>query len=463
MRVPSPRHIVLIAAIVFAPGACIDRSDPTDPGAVKTPSNFTVAVQLPVASLEVGGIVSAVATLTDADGHTMPSAPVKWLSSDNSILAVSSGGQVTARKMGIAWVYATNKDVAGKTSLSVTDSIPKVARVSPKSATAPVGANMQLTVTVATASGRALTGHAIQWTSSDTRYATVSSTGLVTALAVGTARIIAAASSVTDTATVSITSAPVQAPVQTNSTSHEPSVMALLNDWDGHSLGAWKPDYTPTQQFVWDPSLQTTVMQMQYGPVVEPKKSTYGVGHLYYPILAAVPLHSIYLRAQIKLSANWVQNPSNVLKLFEVFSGRTWAIPGIYGFGSNLRLMVANDESTDPNYPGCFIGQNAPGCKWVTRPPDIFTLDKWHTIEILLVSSSPGVNNGRVKTWLDGRPQTDVSDVMWAHAGTDNSFSQFDLNPLWGGLGGTLTAPQWLSVGQIHLSGSSRYITGPIP
>ncbi len=463
MRGSSCVFSVLVASIAFSLNACVDRGDPTDPSTPTSSSISAVAVKLPAPSLEVGMVENAVATPTSASGEAISGVTVKWLSSDNSILTVSGNGVVSARKMGTAWLYATNGPVAGRVSVDVTDSVPAVVHVSPRSAAVPVGSNVQLTTTIATSTGRALHDHATLWTSGDTHLATVSATGLVTAVSAGSVRIIATASDVADTSVVTVSTVAAPPPVVTNPTSHEPTTMATLQDWDGHSLGAWIPTSTPTQQFVWDASLQNTVMQMQYGPVVEPARSTYGVGHLYLPLHARAPLHSVYLRAQIKLSANWVQNPSNVLKLFEVFSGRTWAIPGIYGYGSHLRFMVANDEPQDHNYPGCFIGQQAPDCKVVTPPPDNFTRGEWHTIEVLLVSSTPGLNNGRVKTWLDGKPQTDVSDVMWAPVGTDNSFRQFDLNPLWGGLGGTISVPQFLSVGQIHLSGTNQYIVGQVP
>ncbi|MEO9117056.1 MAG: Ig-like domain-containing protein [Gemmatimonadaceae bacterium] len=464
MRYSFLRYLLVVLAVEFSIAACIDRSDPTDPSARAAPAIQSVSVTIPKSTLEVGMVVDALATSLNSSGEPVPGAKINWLSSDNSILTVNADGVVGARKMGTAWLYATNDRVAGKLSVTVTDSVPAAVHVSPRSAQIPAGASTQLTVTIATSTGRAVPAHTIAWTTGDAHLATVSATGLVTAMNVGAVRIIASASSAADTSVITISSVVVPPPVVPVGTTHEPSIMSVLQDWDGHSFGAWTTtDQRSTAQFVFDPSLQNTVMQMQYGPVVVAAHSTYGVGHFYFPLHAAAPLHSVYLRAQIKLSAGWVQNPSAVLKLFEVFSGRTWAIPGIYGRGSNLRLMVANDEPGDRNYPGCFIGQQAPGCKAVTAPPDNFTLDTWHTIEVLLVSNTAGLNNGRVKTWLDGKPQTDVSDVMWSPNATDNSFRQFDLNPLWGGLGGTISAPQWLSVGKIHFSGTSQYISGRVP
>jgi hypothetical protein len=489
MRASHFHPLGLIAAVGLSLVACIDRSDPTSPVAsVATPSANVVTVNLPVPSLEVGSVVSAAATSVNSAGHAIADPQVQWLSSDTSVLVVSSAGMVSARKMGTAWVYATQGASAGKTALEVTDSLPHRVLVSPKSSNIKVGVPLRLSASVSTATGRALPNHPTTWMSSDSLLARVSASGVVTGVRPGIAAIVASTANASDTGYVNVSAvvAPTTTPTQPatppatpppapaptpppivpvpSSGTHEPSAMRTVHDWDGHSLGAWISTVTPHEQFVWDDALQNTVMQIQYGPVVVPSTSTYGPGHLYFPTPRAMyPLHTVYLRAQVELSSNWKQNPSGVLKMFEVYSGRTWAIPGIHGWGSDLRFMVANDEPTDPRYPGCFVGQSAPSCAVVPTPPDVFTLGQWHTIEVVLVSNTPGVSNGRLMTWLDGKLQTSVSNVRWSIAGTDNSFQQFDLNPLWGGLGGTLTSAQTLRVGQIHLSGSSDYLSGPIP
>ena len=89
MRATVSCRPMLIAAIAFGLFACVDRGDPTDPGAPKTPTPsgvITVAVRLPVTSLEVGKVVSAAATPMNDAGQAVPSAPVAWSSSDTSIV-----------------------------------------------------------------------------------------------------------------------------------------------------------------------------------------------------------------------------------------------------------------------------------------------------------------------------------------------------------------------------------------
>jgi hypothetical protein len=242
---------------------------------------------------------------------------------------------------------------------------------------------------------------------------------------------------------------------------HEPPNLVPLFTSDGRGLGTWTHNHATDAKFVWDSTLQDTVMQLTYGPWVVPPHKTYGPGtHLYHVISPADrPVRSIYLRTDLKLSPNWVQNPSNVLKIFELFSGEGESpIVGIYGMGANIRLMVANDNGHDPNYAGAFVGQSGRNVKVVQRPPDIFSLDQWHSVEVVIVANTPGVSDGRLKTWLDGRPQTDVSDVMWTTAGFKSDFVQFDINALWGGGEGTLVSPQYLWIGRIYLSGSRESI-----
>ena len=245
---------------------------------------------------------------------------------------------------------------------------------------------------------------------------------------------------------------------------HEPANLVPLFTSDGRSLGTWAHVAATDAEFVWDPTLQDTVMKLTYGPWVVPPHRTFGPRTHLYHILGATdgPVRSIYLRTQLKLSANWVQNPSNVLKIFELFSDEGESpIVGIYGLGTNIRLMVANDNGHDPNYAGAFVGQTGRGVKVVQRPPDLFSLDRWHTVEVVIVSNTPGVSNGILKTWLDGRPQTDVSDVMWTSAGFKSEFVQFDINALWGGVAGTLVSPQYLWIGKIYLAGSKDPIPEP--
>ena len=114
---------------------------------------------------------------------------VTWSSSDPSIATVSSSGLVTAVAAGSATITATTVDgaFAATTGLTVIIPVTGVA-VSPVTVTVALNATLQLTASISPATA---TNPALSWTSSDTSIATVSSSGLVTAVSVGSATITA--------------------------------------------------------------------------------------------------------------------------------------------------------------------------------------------------------------------------------------------------------------------------------
>src|SRR5688572_16664765 len=78
--------------------------------------------------------------------------------------------------------------------------------VTPATLTLTTGQTQQLTATLRDAGGAVLTGRTITWTTSAPTVATVSSSGLVTAVASGTATITATSEGRSGTATVTISS-----------------------------------------------------------------------------------------------------------------------------------------------------------------------------------------------------------------------------------------------------------------
>jgi hypothetical protein len=98
------------------------------------------------------------------------------------------------------------------------------------STTAPtlnIGQSVQLTAVVLDASGNPITNPSVKWTSSNTSVATVSATGLVAAVALGTATVTATSGNVSKDATVAVSSTP--APPPPAPTGGSVTLPALLN------------------------------------------------------------------------------------------------------------------------------------------------------------------------------------------------------------------------------------------
>ena len=122
---------------------------------------------------------------------------VDWTSSDTKIATVDSTGKVTAVSAGTAIITCMAKDGSDKKAtceVTVTDPTPpkpsvvKVTKITLNKTTASVGKGktMQLTATVTPTNA---TNKAVTWKSSNTKIATVSSTGKVTAKSAGTVTI----------------------------------------------------------------------------------------------------------------------------------------------------------------------------------------------------------------------------------------------------------------------------------
>ena len=165
----------------------------------------TCKVTVTAAPVEVTGITLSKTSITLVEGDTRrltatvkPSDAtndsVSWSSSNTSVATVSSGGTVTARPAGTAPITATTSN--GKTATCKVTVTPEVevtsVSVSPSSVTLEAGQQKTLSVSLYPSDA---TDDSVEWTSSDTSVATVSSSGTVTAVAPGTARITATAAS----------------------------------------------------------------------------------------------------------------------------------------------------------------------------------------------------------------------------------------------------------------------------
>ena len=153
----------------------------------------TVTVRVPVTGISISRstlalTVGATSTLTATVAPSNASdKSYSWSSSNSAVATVNSSGLVTAKANGTATITATTTDGGKKASCAVTVTTPASGvSVAPTTATIIKGQTQQLTATVAPSSA---SNKSVSWSSSNNSVATVSSTGLVTAKAAGTADI----------------------------------------------------------------------------------------------------------------------------------------------------------------------------------------------------------------------------------------------------------------------------------
>jgi DNA/RNA endonuclease G (NUC1) len=154
----------------------------------------TVSVTPNPGNTSVGGTVQLAATPRDANGVTV-STTFTWLSGDTQIATVSATGLVTGVAIGSTTVTATSANgIQGVTTINVA-AAGAITSVTIGNATIPVGFQTQIFGTARDASNTVIPNTTFTWSVDpvDASKLSVDANGVITALAAGTARLIATA------------------------------------------------------------------------------------------------------------------------------------------------------------------------------------------------------------------------------------------------------------------------------
>jgi uncharacterized protein YjdB len=167
----------------------------------------SVTVTPPSASIAVGATTTLSAAVKDAQGNVMSGQTVTWSTNNPGAAAVNASGVVSGVAAGSATITATSSGKVGTAAITVTALPPVVASVtvSPTSGSVDVGATLPLTATVKDAQGNVMTGQTIAWSSDNSLFAAVNSSGVVSGVAAGSATITATTSGKTGTASITVT------------------------------------------------------------------------------------------------------------------------------------------------------------------------------------------------------------------------------------------------------------------
>ena len=168
------------------PGPPTPPPPPPDP-----PAATTVGVSPAAAGLSaLGATVQLQAEVRDQNGQPMAGAAVAWSTGSPGVATVDASGLVTAAGNGTAAITATSGSASGNATVTVAQAADSVA-VSPAEATMAPGDTLRLAAETRDANGHPVEGAEFSWASSDEAAATVDASGLVTAVADGTATITA--------------------------------------------------------------------------------------------------------------------------------------------------------------------------------------------------------------------------------------------------------------------------------
>lgn len=197
-----PILLALVTGALLACSADLPIVPPVSVAAVQvSPTPLTLAA---------GQAQSLVALVSAADGTPLSDRTVTWSSTNRTVATVSLHGVVTAIAEGSAVVRAVSEGKVGEAIVTVLAGTPPAGEVVQvelnfSGVGLEEGLTQQLVATPRDGNGNPMEHLTVQWSSSDLHVATVSSTGLVTAIRSGTATITARVQGRFATAAISVT------------------------------------------------------------------------------------------------------------------------------------------------------------------------------------------------------------------------------------------------------------------
>ncbi|HMS02165.1 MAG TPA: Ig-like domain-containing protein [Gemmatimonadaceae bacterium] len=164
------------------------------------PNNFQVAVN---------SSVRVVGTAFDKNGNSIGDKNIRFSSANNAVATVTDEGLVIGVSPGQTIISGEADGARGEAAVTVVPEVPDNILVTPSPITLRRGNVRQFSAVPRNSAGTPITGLSLEWRSSNSAIASVSSTGEVTALAVGTAVISATANQITGSASVTVTEVPI--------------------------------------------------------------------------------------------------------------------------------------------------------------------------------------------------------------------------------------------------------------
>ena len=199
------RYLPALLCVVSTSIASCGNDGPTQPEP-QAPARITLS-PIETTLTAVGETLRLTATVLDQEGKAVEGAAVTWTSSNPAVVSVDEGGLATALINGWVQVSAASDGVTAVASIIVMQAPARVELRPASSTLGAPGETLQLYDTVFDRNGVPIPGSGVAWTSGDDAVATVSETGLVTAVGRGSTRITASTGAVSGEASIVVAGA----------------------------------------------------------------------------------------------------------------------------------------------------------------------------------------------------------------------------------------------------------------
>ena len=240
---------VLVVALA---AGCGSSSGPVEPGG-SVPVLTGLYVTFTADTIETGLSATASATGLDQNGSAFRVGAVTWSSTSPAVATVTPDGVITAITSGQTTLIASTAGKSGQRPLTVVQPVVAHLLVTPETARLVRGASLPLVTSAITVNGRLVEGRRVDFTTSDATKATVSASGVVTALSPGDVVVTATSEGASASTALTVTAIPDSVQTVTITPAKGAlsiggtlSLAATLIDARGVILGGRTPAWTVT-------------------------------------------------------------------------------------------------------------------------------------------------------------------------------------------------------------------------
>jgi uncharacterized protein YjdB len=412
----------------------------------------------------IGDTLPLGVTVRDTKGKVVNGAAVTWSSLNPDVAAVDGSGRVVSRAVGAALIVAASGGMADTAAITSRQVVASVA-VAPGSGEVDAGSTLRFEAKARDRRGVDVAGTSFVWTSSNTAVATVDNSGAVKGIAAGSAKITATAGGQSASADATVRGGQTQSPPPPSSgiSGVEPQGNKVITDRNFNSIATSLNDFAGAQGWYLDEanSKRFSIVQRSDAPLSPSSVVRFAFpahrvsdGNSFSPGLMAKDLDSskrqLYARFAVRLSPNFIFNPSGNQKLHLVHSDGDPGARLLFSFvgtGADARVDMILNDGVD--------GGRHLVLKNNLRDPQV-ARGQWHVFEVLAVLNDPGMSNGVLRVRMNGQDISNHTNVRYIPAGSSGrGWTEWKTDPVWGGTGGVINEEMDILLDHIYISQGS--------
>jgi hypothetical protein len=349
----------------------------------------------------------------------------------------------------------TGPDGINSDPLTTEESVVASIEVTLGSSSVQVGDSTQASASVLNRRGAEI-DRTVQWASSNPSVASISSAGMVHAVAVGAATITATRRGITGSATLAAVDSenpPPPPPPPPTGSSNEPTGMAAISDrpfnaidelgWDdkGGSGGVIMADQSAPRS---PPSVLRTTIPAGF----------HAGGGTYSGDFNFTASRTLYVAYWARLSSNWQGPDAAIDKQFYVYTstGVPSVIFAAYGVGSNPKTPLVDGQDIIQGGQGYGDAHNPDWGPNLVRSAQI-PRGQWYQVEVVLVGNTAGNADGSIDFYVNGVHVGSYSRIQFTSGAA--RWSLFHYTNIWTGTSSVTSAAQTLDFDHIYLSGKN--------